>query len=173
MNITTTSLGETIPVKHTCDGENVNPELAFEDIPEETKSLSLIVDDPDAPGGLFTHWIVFNIDPKTQKIQENTPPATGVIGKNDFKNIDYDGPCPPSGTHRYYFRLFALDTMLDLKEGCNRAQLDSAIENHVIESAELMSRYGSDAELEEQLGNQDLDDYTDDRDTSDGQLISS
>src|SRR5438552_11259588 len=124
--------GGNIPSKFTCDGSDSNPALHFEGAPAEAKSLVLIVDDPDAPSGLFTHWVVWNIDPKTTDIAEGSAPAKGMQGKNDFGKPGYGGPCPPSGTHRYYFKIFALDGELALSPGSKRAQLDAAIKGHVI-----------------------------------------
>src|SRR5437588_4002440 len=94
--------GGDVPAKFTCNGTNVSPELQIGGVPNEAKSLVLIVDDPDAPRGLFTHWIVWNIDPKTTRVAENSAPAAGVQGTNDFGKRNYGGPCPPSGTHRYF-----------------------------------------------------------------------
>lgn len=133
--------GGNIPSKFTCDGADVNPPLHWNGAPSATKSLALIVDDPDAPGGLFTHWIVWNIDPKTNEISENSLPPGAVQGRNDFGKSGYGGPCPPSGTHRYYFRIFALDQMLDLKSGAKRAGLDAAMRGHMLGQGELMGRY--------------------------------
>ena len=130
-----------IPAKFTCNGANVNPELKISGVPSEAKSLVLIVDDPDAPRGLFTHWIVWNIDPKTADIAENGAPAGGVQGTNDFGKRNYGGPCPPSGTHRYFFKIFALDTKLDLKPSTRRAELDAAMRGHTLAQGELMARY--------------------------------
>lgn len=130
-----------IPTKFTCDGADVNPALHLEITPVEAKSLVLIVDDPDAPSGLFTHWIVWNIDPKTSGVAESAAPRSGVQGTNDFGKSGYGGPCPPSGTHRYYFKIFALDRTLDLKSNAKRAELDAAMRGHVIAQGELMGRY--------------------------------
>jgi Raf kinase inhibitor-like YbhB/YbcL family protein len=133
--------GGSIPEKFSKNGQNVNPELRIEGIPAETKSLALIVDDPDAPVGLFTHWLVWNIDPKTTEIAEKSVPKAAVQGTNDFPGSGYDGPQPPSGTHRYYFKVFALDRMLDLKSGAKRREVDAALRDHVIGQGELMGRY--------------------------------
>ena len=133
--------GGDIPAKFTCNGANVNPELKINGVPNEAKSLVLIVDDPDAPHGLFTHWIVWNIDPKTTDIGENSVPVGGVQGTNDFGKRNYSGPCPPSGTHRYFFKIFALDMKLDLKPSARRADLDAAIKSHILERGALMARY--------------------------------
>jgi len=133
--------GGKIPSKFTCDGTDASPQLHLDGAPPAAKSLALIMDDPDAPGGLFTHWIVWNIDPKTNEIGQSGAPAGAVQGTNDFGKSGYGGPCPPSGTHRYYFRIFALDRMLDLKSSAKRAELDSAMRGHVLAKAELMGRY--------------------------------
>ena len=131
----------TIPEKFSKNGQNVNPELRIEGAPAEAKSLALIVDDPDAPVGLFTHWLVWNIDPKTTNIAENSVPQGAVQGTNDFPARHYDGPQPPSGTHRYYFEIFALDKTLDLKPGAKRRELDAAMKGHAIAQGQLMGKY--------------------------------
>src|SRR5438132_3974310 len=133
--------GGTIPEKFSKNGQNVSPELRIEGAPAEAKSLALIVDDPDAPVGLFTHWLVWNIDPKTSEIAEASVPNGGVQGTNDFPGSGYDGPQPPSGTHRYYFKIFALDRVLDLKSDAKRREVDAAMRGHVIGQGELMGRY--------------------------------
>ncbi len=127
-----------IPEKYTCDGQNINPPLEFEGIPEQAESLVLIVDDPDAPTKTFTHWIIWNIEP-VAKIEEDSIP--GVEGLNDFKEIGYGGPCPPSGTHRYFFRVYALDKNLDLKAGSGRKDLENEMIGHIIAEGELMGKY--------------------------------
>ncbi len=127
----------TIPRKYTCKGENVNPPLEFKGIPEEAESLVLILDDPDAPMKTFTHWIVWNIEP-IAKIEEDSIP--GVEGINDFRKIGYGGPCPPSGTHRYFFRVYALDKQLELKAGAGRKELESEMTGHIIAEGELMGK---------------------------------
>lgn len=127
-----------VPGKYTCDGQNINPPLEFEGIPEEAESLVLIVDDPDASPKTFTHWIVWNIEPMA-KIEEDSIP--GVEGLNDFKKIGYGGPCPPSGTHRYFFRVYALDKNLDLKAGAGRKDLEKEMIGHIIAEGELMGKY--------------------------------
>src|ERR1700730_18414126 len=131
----------TIPEKFSKNGQNANPELRIEGAPAEAKSLVLIVDDPDAPVGLFTHWLVWNIDPKTTEIAEQSVPKGALQGTNDFPGRGYDGPQPPSGTRRYYFKIFALDRTLDLKDGARRRELDAAMHGHVIAQGELMGRY--------------------------------
>jgi Raf kinase inhibitor-like YbhB/YbcL family protein len=133
--------GGDIPARFTCDGTNVSPALQIGGVPNEAKSLVLIVDDPDAPRGLFTHWIIWNIDAKTTRVAENSAPTDGVQGTNDFGKRNYGGPCPPSGTHRYFFKIFALGTKLELKPGARRAELDAAMRGHVLAQGELMGRY--------------------------------
>jgi len=142
MKITSSAFqeGGNIPSKFTCDGGDSSPPLQIAEIPSGAKSLALVVDDPDAPSGLFTHWIVWNISPQTNAIAEGSA-LKGVQGTNDFGKSDYGGPCPPSGTHRYYFKIFALDRELDLPTGTKRSQLDAAIKGHVVAQGELMGRY--------------------------------
>src|SRR2546430_9740828 len=142
MKITSSAFqqGGSIPSKFTCDSTDTSPPLQIEEIPSSAKSLALIVDDPDAPSGLFTHWIVWNISPQTNGIAEGTAP-NGVQGTSDFGKSGYGGPCPPSGTHRYYFKIFALDRELNLPSATKRNQLDAAIKGHVVARAELMGRY--------------------------------
>ena len=130
-----------IPSKFSCDGENINPPLMISGVGENVKSLVLIVDDPDAPAGTWTHWLVWNIDPKTKEIKENSVPRGAVLGKTDFGETKYGGPCPPSGTHRYFFRVYALDTVLTLSQGASRKDLESAMAGHFIDQGELMGRY--------------------------------
>lgn len=127
-----------IPRKYTCQGDDVSPPLTIEGVPAGAQSLALIVDDPDAPMGTWVHWVVFNI-PVTDRIEENTVP--GKQGRNDFGRNDYGGPCPPSGTHRYFFKLYALDTNLDLKEGILKRDLEKAMEGHILDEDELMGLY--------------------------------
>jgi hypothetical protein len=142
MKITSSAFqqGGNIPSKFSCDGANTNPPLQISDAPREVKSLVLIVDDPDAPSGLFTHWAIWNISPQTSTIAEGSTPK-GVQATNDFGRSGYGGPCPPSGMHRYYFKIFALDRELDLPFGAKRSQLDAAMKGHVIAQGELMGRY--------------------------------
>jgi Raf kinase inhibitor-like YbhB/YbcL family protein len=143
MKITSSAFqeGGEIPSKFSRDGGNVNPLLRFEGTPTNAKSLVLIVDDPDAPVGLFTHWLVWNIDPKTTEIPERGVPKGAVQGTNDYPNLGYGGPQPPSGTHRYYFKIFALDQTLDLRSGAKRQEVDKAMSGHVIAQGQLMGRY--------------------------------
>lgn len=143
MKITSSAFQESgnIPQKFSCVGSDVNPPLHFDGVPAGAKSLALIVDDPDAPSGLFTHWIVWNIDPKTNEIAENSVPQNAIQGTNDFGKTGYGGPCPPSGTHRYYFKIFALDQSLTLKAGAKRKEVEAAMRGHTIAQGELMGRY--------------------------------
>ena len=142
MKITSSAFqeGGNIPSKFSCDGADTSPPLQITDVPSGAKSLVLIVDDPDAPSGLFTHWTAWNISPQTSTIAEGSTPK-GVQGTSDFGKSGYGGPCPPSGTHRYYFKIFALDRELDLPSGAKRRQLDAAMKGHVIAQGELMGRY--------------------------------
>ncbi len=143
MKITSSAFqeGGDIPSKFSRDGQDINPALRIEGTPSNAKSLLLIMDDPDAPVGLFTHWLVWNIDPKTTEIVEKSVPKGAVQGRNDYPTLGYGGPQPPSGTHRYYFKIFALDQTLDLKAGAKRAEVDAAMRGHVIAQGELMGRY--------------------------------
>ena len=132
-----------MPPEYTCDGSDLSPELNIEDIPSDAKSLVLINDDPDAsgaPGGIWDHWIVFNIPVSVTKIEKNTEPE-GAGGKNSWGRTGYGGPCPPSGTHRYFFKLYALDTKLSLEEGASKQEIESAMEGHVLEKTELIGLY--------------------------------
>jgi Raf kinase inhibitor-like YbhB/YbcL family protein len=127
-----------IPSKYTCDGDDMNPPLNIKGVPEETKSLVLIVDDPDAPMGTWDHWVVWNISP-TDKIEDNSVP--GIEGLNDFRKHSYGGPCPPSGTHRYFFKVYALDTKLNLNPNSRKKDVEKAMENHILAEGELVGRY--------------------------------
>lgn len=133
--------GATIPSKFTCDGWDVNPELIVHNVPSEAKSLVLIVDDPDAPGGTFTHWTVWNIHPDTERIKEESIPPGAVEGVTDFGRSGYGGPCPPQGTHRYVFTLYALTDVLDLPDGSSRADLEQSMKNLVCARASLTGTY--------------------------------
>ena len=135
------SEGGNIPERYTCDGKDVSPTLKIAGIPKEAKSLVLIVDDPDAPGGTFTHWLMWNVGPDQAEVVASSLPHRAVQGVNDFGKSKYSGPCPPSGTHRYYFRLYALDTALTLPGSSKRKVVDSAIKDHIIAEATLMGRY--------------------------------
>lgn len=129
---------EMIPSKFTCDGIDINPTLIIQDPPSGTKSLALIADDPDAPMGTWVHWVVFNIPLITQIDEDSIP---GTRGMNDFRKLDYGGPCPPSGTHRYFFKLYALDTKLALEEGIKRDDLERAMEGHILAQTEVIGLY--------------------------------
>ena len=133
--------GGTIPDKYTKYGENRIPPLHLEGIPERARSLALIVDDPDAPNGTFNHWILFNVDPRTHDIKEDRVPVMATQGRNDFGGVEYDGPKPPSGEHRYLFKAYALDTVLSAPRGAKCHEVELEMENHVLDHAELMGRY--------------------------------
>ena len=136
------------PKRYTCDGEDVSPKIEILGIGEDVKSLAMVVDDPDAPIGTFNHWVIWNIEP-TNTIPEGIPkekelkePIKAIQGKNDFGRIGYNGPCPPKGeTHRYFFKVYALDTFLDLKAGSTKKELEKAIEGHVLQYGEVFATY--------------------------------
>jgi Raf kinase inhibitor-like YbhB/YbcL family protein len=130
-----------VPPEYTCDGANGNPPLTIRTAPAKTRSLALIVDDPDAPMGIWVHWVVWNIGPGTMDIPANSVPIGALQGTNDFGKQSYGGPCPPSGTHRYFFKLYALDTSLALKTGATKVQLEEAMKGHILEKAELIGLY--------------------------------
>jgi Raf kinase inhibitor-like YbhB/YbcL family protein len=127
-----------IPVKFTCDGEGVNPPLKINGVPPEAESLAIIVEDPDAPSGLFTHWLVWNVSAKGEVLENSVP---GVEGTNSSGRASYAKPCPPSGRHRYIFRVYALDVELNLGEGASRRELEQAMNDHVIAKGELTGLY--------------------------------
>jgi len=131
---------EMIPSKYTCDSEDINPSLEIEDIPKNAKSVALIMDDPDAPRGTWVHWVVWNIPIHTKNIEEGIEPE-GTQGTTDFGRKGYGGPCPPSGTHRYFFKVYALDKELELKEGSTKMDLERSMKAHIIEKAELIGLY--------------------------------
>lgn len=134
--------GERIPTKYTCDGQDISPPLAWGDPPEGTQSFALIVDDPDAPVGTWDHWLLFNLSAETRDLPEQaTPPPGSQDGKNSWGRTGYGGPCPPSGTHRYFFKLYALDIALNLVAGVDKAQLLQTMEGHILAQAELMGVY--------------------------------
>ena len=143
MKITSPVFGhnQKIPSKYTCDGENLSPPLEISGVPEGAKSMVLIMDDPDATHGLWVHWVLWNISPDTKEIPENSVPAGAAEGMTSFGKPGYGGPCPPSGTHHYYFKLYALDTILDLNKSSEKQELESAIEGHVLGQAELVGLY--------------------------------
>ena len=135
-----------IPVKYTCDGENISPPLKILGVPEKTKSLALIMDDPDVPkhlrpDGLWVHWVMWNIDPKTEDIPEHSVPASAVEGATSSGRPGYGGPCPPDREHRYFFKLYALDTMLKLDVSATKDILEEAMQGHILVQAELMGVY--------------------------------
>ena len=130
-----------IPPKYTCDGENINPPLQIADVPANTKSLILISDDPDAPMGTWVHWTIWNIPPETNEIGENSVPIGAVEGITSFGNKGYGGPCPPSGTHRYFFKLYALDAMLDLSQSAKASDIEKAMKSHILDNSELIGLY--------------------------------
>jgi Raf kinase inhibitor-like protein, YbhB/YbcL family len=130
-----------IPSKYTCDGEDAAPELTISQTPEGTKSLALIVDDPDAPMGTWVHWLLYNIPADTTKIDAQNLPEGTRQGMTDFRRMGWGGPCPPSGTHRYFFKLYALSETLELPDGLKKSQLEYAIKDHIIEKAELIGLY--------------------------------
>lgn len=137
------SQGQLIPKKYTCDqgGENLSPELDISGTPPQTQSLALIVDDPDSPSGLFTHWLLWNIDPSVTQIPENSSPSGAVQGTNSFGFLGYGGPCPGIGQHRYQFKIYALRTRLDLPESTLQPELEKAISGNVIASGCLTGVY--------------------------------
>ena len=135
------SEGETIPDKYTMYGDNRIPPLHLDDVPERARSLALVMEDPDAPSGTFNHWILFNMDPKIRDIRENSVPVMATQGRNDYGEVEYGGPKPPSGEHRYVFKAFALDATLPLTRGIKRADLEREMEGHVLDKAVLMGKY--------------------------------
>jgi len=132
---------QNIPAKYTCDGQNINPPLELKGVSDKAQSLVLICDDPDAPGGTWTHWTVWNINSRLNKIEENSVPEEGIEGKTSKGDTGYHGPCPPSGSHRYFFRVFALDAKLSLASNADIGQLQKAMEGHILEQAELVGLY--------------------------------
>lgn len=132
---------EKIPTKFTGDGQDINPNLEISEIPENAQSLVLIIDDPDAPMGTWVHWLVWDISPKTNLISENSAPENSMQGKNSWGRNDYGGPMPPSGSHRYFFKLYALDIKLDLSEGTSAEELKRAMQEHILNKAELVGLY--------------------------------
>jgi len=138
--------GKFIPQKYTCDGEDISPQLKWSNFPKETKSFVLICDDPDAPMGTWDHWILFNIPANITSLEKNFDIKNNNIdklkaGRNDFGKKNYGGPCPPDGTHRYFFRIFALNKFIDLEEGVSKKEVLNAIDGHVLDDGELMGKY--------------------------------
>ena len=135
-----------IPKQYTCDGENFSPPLSWSNIPADTKSLALICDDPDAPAGTWVHWVIYNMPPASKGLQEGVLPLKDFShnakqGINDFKKFGYGGPCPPSGTHRYFFKLYALNTNLNLESGADKKQLLIAMKGHILSQTEIVGKY--------------------------------
>jgi Raf kinase inhibitor-like YbhB/YbcL family protein len=148
MELTSTDIqeGGMIPIRFTCDGEDISPALQWSGVPENTKSFALICDDPDAPVGTWIHWVLFNIPGSVNNLDQGVNAVEsiengGIHGINDFRSLGYGGPCPPNGSHRYFFRLYALDTLLDIEPGCTKADLMEAMQRHVLDQATLMARY--------------------------------
>jgi len=143
MEITSPAFGnnQEIPAKYTCDGKDVNPPLSFVYVPAEAKSLVLIMDDPDAPGGTWVHWILYDISRQTKSIAEHSIPAGAEQGITIFGKIGYGGPCPPSGTHHYHFKLYALDTQLSFISAPKKADVEQAMKGHILAQDELIGLY--------------------------------
>ncbi len=146
MAITTTSTafteGGTIPQLYSCDGQNISPPLAWTGVPTPTASLALIMDDPDAPSGIFVHWVLFNLPANSSGLEQGKN-GGGIEGTNDFRKLGYGGPCPPRGSnHRYFFKVYALDTRLDLKAGATKSQVENAMKGHILAQGQLVGRYG-------------------------------
>ncbi|MGA2507014.1 MAG: YbhB/YbcL family Raf kinase inhibitor-like protein [Chitinispirillaceae bacterium] len=135
-----------IPAQYTCDGADISPPLSWSNVPAATKSIALIADDPDAPAGTWVHWVVYGLPPAADSLPENIPKSDtlsggGIQGKNDFRRIGWNGPCPPGGTHRYFFKIYALDTMLNLPAGKTKAEIEKAMKGHVLAKGELAGTY--------------------------------
>jgi Raf kinase inhibitor-like YbhB/YbcL family protein len=146
LSSTAFSGGEPIPVAHSCRGADASPPLAWTEPPADTRSFALIVDDPDAPAGTWVHWVIFNIPPGTRGLRESAPAEATLFdgslqGKNSSGGLGYQGPCPPAGTHRYFFRLYALDAVLGLGSGVSKAAVLQAMDGHVLGQAELMGTF--------------------------------
>jgi len=138
--------GQAIPRAYTCDGINISPPLEWTGVPKSAKTITIIADDPDAPAGTWVHWVIYNLPADTIGMVENLPSTEdvkggGLQGKNDFEKIGYGGPCPPSGTHRYFFRIYALDNELPLKAGATKAEVEKASAGHILAQAQLMGTY--------------------------------
>lgn len=138
--------GGLIPAKYTCDGSDISPPLKLEAVPEGTKSIAVISDDPDAPVGTWVHWVIFGLPADTRELAENIPPDKTLPngarqGTSDFGRIGYGGPCPPSGTHRYFFKVYALDTEIGLEAGVRKRDLLGAMEGHILAEGQLMGKY--------------------------------
>ncbi len=144
LTVTSTAFkeGEMIPRKYTCDDRDLSPQIGWSGVPAGAKTIALICDDPDAPAGTWVHWVVFNIPATVKELAEGASmPAGAKQGINDFRKLPYGGPCPPGGTHRYFFKIYALDTVLALKEGATKGELLRAMEGHVLAQGQLMGKY--------------------------------
>ena len=148
MQVTSTAFkdGQPIPRQYTCDGVNISPPLEWNGTPKSAKTIAIIADDPDAPSGTWVHWVVYNLPAENIGLVENLPltedlKAGGFQGKNDFEKIGYGGPCPPSGTHRYFFKVYALDIELPLKAGATKPEVEKAMQGHIVAQAQLMGTY--------------------------------
>ena len=133
--------GQSIPAKYTCTGKNISPALAWSDPPAGAQSFALIVDDPDAPMGTWVHWVVYNIPAEARSLSENADLSGMTVGKNSSRNLHYDGPCPPSGTHRYFFKLYALDSTLKLSAGASKEDVLREMNGHILAQGELMGTF--------------------------------
>ncbi|HOF07110.1 MAG TPA: YbhB/YbcL family Raf kinase inhibitor-like protein [Bacteroidales bacterium] len=138
--------GGMIPAKYTCDGANISPQLSWDNAPKGTKSFVLICEDPDAPMGTFTHWVLYDIPADVHELPENLPkdkilPNGAKQGITDFKKVGYGGPCPPNGTHRYYFKLYALDTLLNLEPALKKEDILKAMNGHILAQGQIMGKY--------------------------------
>ena len=134
--------GDRIPRIYTCDDQNISPPISWTGVPSDTVSLALIMDDPDAPMGTWVHWVLYNLPPDQAGLDQGKT-GIGMDGKNDFNRLGYGGPCPPKGSnHRYFIKLYALDTMLDLKAGATKSQVESAMRGHILAQGQLMGKYG-------------------------------
>lgn len=148
LTVTSTAFveGDMVPKQYTCDGRDVSPPLSWSGIPDGAKSIALICDDPDAPVGTWVHWVVYDMPASTSGLPEHVTAAGGLPrgakqGMNDFRKMDYGGPCPPGGIHRYFFKVYALDRELGLREGATRAELVKSMEGHILAQGQLMGRY--------------------------------
>jgi Raf kinase inhibitor-like YbhB/YbcL family protein len=148
MTVTSTAFShqKPIPARFTCDGDDISPPLAWKGVPDTAKSLVLICDDPDAPVGTWVHWVVYNLPPATDSLPEHIMKTDTLAngakqGITDFKRVGYGGPCPPSGTHRYFFKLYALDTMIALPAGRSKKEIERAMQGHVLAYGELVGTY--------------------------------
>lgn len=133
--------GQSIPSKYSCKGKNISPALGWTEPPAGTQSLALIMDDPDAPGGTWVHWVLFNIPASMRNLQEGLPASGMSVGKNSWGDMRYGGPCPPSGTHRYFFKLYALDTTINLSPGATKEQVLKEVDGHILAQGELVGTF--------------------------------